>query len=167
MSDILNDAVLRSGGDGAAACDFTLEVAQPPAEVWRALTEPDGMVQWLAPGTIEPRPGGAVRIDFEVSGAAIDSVVSAWSPERRLAYSWSGEGQPARPVEWRIAPAGDGSVIGLTVAVPAGENAAVAFAGWSAHLQMLGAALAGAPIAFPGQHFRAAREALTERLAAG
>ncbi|TAM87178.1 MAG: polyketide cyclase, partial [Candidimonas sp.] len=52
--------------------------------VWRMLTEPQSLAQWLAGGTIELRIGGAVRIDFEDSGRKIDSTVLALEPRRLL-----------------------------------------------------------------------------------
>lgn len=167
MSDTLPDAVLRPH-DGLVECVLPLAVDQPPAAVWRALTDTEALPQWLAEGSIEPRVGGSVDIAFEVSGAPIGSTVEAWIPDRHLAYSWSGPGQPARPLDWRLAPTpAGGTRIELTVSAPAEEDLARAFAGWAAHLQMLGGYLAGVPIAFPFQHFKAVREALGERLAAG
>ena len=159
-------ARIRRADDGALECVLALDLEQRVAAVWQALTGADALPQWLAPGTIEPRPGGAVRIAFEVSGEAIDSRVTVWEPESRLAYAWSSAGQPPRPVEWRLTPTPAGTTLDLRVAVPADEDAARAFAGWSAHLQMLGAYLAGAPIGFPVQHFRTVRDALGAQLAA-
>ncbi len=52
----------------------------------------------------------------------------------------------------------------LFVAVPEGEDAARACAGWVAHLEMLHAALFGVPMKFPFDRFKAAREAYKERL---
>lgn len=133
--------------------------------VWRMLTDPQAMAQWLAPGSIEPRVGGAVRIDFADSGTVIDSRVTAFEPEQVLAYSWSSGNEPERPMRWELAPAGDGTTLTLTLQIPAGEDAAKACAGFEGHLDMLAAALEGVPIKFPFQRFLQARGAYTAQLA--
>ncbi|WP_404301294.1 SRPBCC family protein [Alicycliphilus denitrificans] len=133
--------------------------------VWRMLTEPQAMAQWLAPGSIEPRAGGAVRIDFADSGTVIDSLVTAFEAQRLLAYSWSSGSEPERPMRWELAPAGAGSTLTLTLQIPAHEDAAKACAGFEGHLDMLEAALEGVPIKFPFQRFLAARSAYGAQLA--
>ena len=161
----LADVSLRRGAEGSLECVLPLILEQPVDAVWQALTASPALPHWLAPGEIEPRLGGSVRIAFEVSGAAIESEVAAWVPGERLAYSWSSPGQPRRPVEWRLASSEVGVDLRLRLEVPAEDDAARAFAGWSAHLQMLGAYLAGAPIGFPVPHFQEARSVLGARLA--
>jgi uncharacterized protein YndB with AHSA1/START domain len=125
--------------------------------VWRTLTEATD--KWLAPGSIEPRLGGAVRLDFEGSGTVIESTVSAFQPSQLVEFSWSQPGEPTRPVCWALEPDGDATRLTLSVSTPEAEEAARACAGWEAHLAMLEAALAGAPIPFPFEVFKAAREA--------
>jgi uncharacterized protein YndB with AHSA1/START domain len=159
-------APLFERGDGRVTARFSLAVGNAPDEVWAALTEPARFVYWLAPGEIDPRPGGAVKLAFEDSGLVIDSRVSAFEPMRVLEYSWSGPGEPERPVRFELAPAAAGTGLELTVSVPPGEDVGRAAAGWAAHLEMLTAALAGAPIKFPFEVYKAAREAYRTRLAA-
>lgn len=135
------------------------------AAVWRMLTDPQAMAQWLAPGSIEPRVGGAVRIAFTDSGTVIDSRVTAFEPQCVLAYSWSSGDEPERPMRWELAPAGAGTTLALTLQIPAGEDAAKACAGFEGHLDMLAAALEDVPIKFPFQRFLQARGAYTAQLA--
>ena len=127
------------------------------AAVWRMLTEPQAMAQWLAPGSIELRVGGAVRIDFADSGTVIDSRVTALEPGRVLAYSWSSGSEPERPMRWELAPVQGGTRLTLTLQIPANEDAAKACAGFEGHLDMLLGALEGVPIKFPFQRFLQAR----------
>lgn len=139
----------------------------PLDQVWRMLIEPSRFAQWLAPGFIEPRPGGAVRIDFRDSGTVIDSTILEFEPPHVLAYSWSHGDEPARPLRWQLrGEAGAGTHLALELCVPAGEDAARALAGFEGHLEMLAAALEGVPIRFPVDLFLAARAAYRERLAA-
>jgi len=136
-------------------------------EVWAALTEPARLPQWLAPGHIELRMGGAAKLDFVDSGGVIDSKVTAFHPGRLLEFSWSCPGEPMRPLRWVLEPIGQTTRLVLWLTVPANEDAARATAGWAAHLQMLAAYLAGAPIRFPFDVFKAARDAYRDQLAAG
>ena len=137
------------------------------AALWRMLTEPAAFAQWIAPGTIELRVGGAVQIDFQDSGTAIASTVLALEPERLLAYSWSSPGEPERPLHWRLDDMPGGSTrLTLTVHTPAGEDAAKACAGFEGHLDMLAGALEGVPIKFPFQRFLDARAAYKQQLGA-
>jgi uncharacterized protein YndB with AHSA1/START domain len=134
--------------------------------VWSMLTDPARLPQWLAPGVIELRPGGAVRLDFADSGTVVDSTITAYVPGRLLEYSWSGPGEPARPVRWELTPdAEGGTVLTLTLGVPEGEDAGRACAGWQAHLEMLEAALEGVPIKFPFETFKSWRDAYRTELA--
>lgn len=104
--------------------------AHPREAVWPMLVEPEKFAQWLAPGTLEPRPGGAVRIAFHDSGTVIDSVLTAFEPPRLLAYSWSSGAEPARPLRWELADADGATRLTLRVRVPAGKDAAKACAGF-------------------------------------
>ncbi len=133
--------------------------------VWVALTDCEELVKWLAPGEIELRLGGSVKLNFADSGIVIDSMVTALDPLALLEYSWSGPGEPLRPVRFEIRPAGDAVHLDLTLRLPAGEDVGRSCAGWDAHLEMLAAALAGVPIKFPFEHFKQARDVYRARLA--
>ncbi|MEZ5559200.1 MAG: SRPBCC family protein [Pseudomonadales bacterium] len=132
--------------------------------VWAMLTEPQRMVEWLAPGEIELRKGGAAKLNFSDSGIVIDSTVSEFDPPRLLEYSWSGPGEPERPVRWETQPAQGGTRLILTLRVPEDEDVARSCAGWEAHLMMLLAAIEGVPIKFPFERFQATRKAYNEML---
>lgn len=135
--------------------------------VWVALTDSEELVKWLAPGEIELWEGGSAKLNFTDSGIVIDSKVTAIEPLSVLEYSWSGPGEPLRPVRWDMRPKGDEVELDLTLRMPASEDAGRSCAGWDAHLEMLAAALAGVPIKFPFELFKAARDAYRVQLAAG
>ncbi len=128
------------------------------AEVWAMLTEPAKMVEWLAPGEIELKKGGAAKLNFVDSGIVIDSTVSEFEPEQLLEYSWSGPGEPERPLRWELAAIGNATRLTLTLRAPDDEDIARSCAGWEAHLMMLLAAIEGVPIKFPFERFQATRE---------
>lgn len=133
--------------------------------VWTLLTDTARLPEWLAPGEIELRVGGLARLDFADSGTVIDSTVTAYEPQALLEYSWSGPGEPRRPVRWSLEVEGpDACRLTLTLITPSDEDVGRAAAGWEAHLEMLAAALEGVPIKFPFERFKAARDAYRARL---
>ena len=140
--------------------------AHDAAAVWAMLGDSAAMAQWLAPGSIEPCEGGAVRIDFADSGIVIDSRLSAFDAGRLLEYSWSSGTQPQRPLRWELRNAGAGTQLLLSVRVAEGEDLAKACAGFEGHLEMLAAALEGVSIKFPFDVFVQMRKAYTEQVVA-
>ena len=143
---------------------FSLLIDAHVDQVWAALTAPDQLPLWLAPGTIDVRIGGAAKLDFGDSGIVIDSTVTALTPGAMLEYSWSRPGEPERQLRWALEPLGPMTRLTLTLSLPASENVARSCAGWAAHLDMLVAALAGIPIKFPFDVFQAARTRYAETL---
>lgn len=136
------------------------------AAVWAMLTVPEKLAEWLAPGTIELKQGGAAKLNFTDSGTVIDSTVSAFESGKLVEYSWSSPGEPSRPVRWEVASAPGGTRLTLTVGVPQGEDIARACAGWEAHLMMLLGAIEGVPMKFPFERFKTTREAYKAQVAA-
>lgn len=145
--------------DDVIAFQIRRDFDASPERLWRALTRPEDLVQWLAPGTITLAVGGVAQLDFGDSGIIIDSLVTAITPGQRLEYSWNGPDEPVRPLRWEISPIDGGARLTLSQSLPASEDAGRAAAGWRAHLEMLAAALAEVPIRFPFASFKAAREA--------
>jgi uncharacterized protein YndB with AHSA1/START domain len=168
MSDTDIEAVeVERRGDRATAT-MVRHFEDPPAELWVALSDPGVRVNWLAPGEIDLRVGGRARLDFIDSGLVIDSEVTACDPGRVLEFSWGTPKDPLRPVRFEIAAADDGGAdMTVTLDMPADDDVGRSCAGWSAHLEMLAATLAGAPIKFPFERFKAARDTYRARFAAG
>lgn len=159
MNDFpLHSDTLQRHGNGHEG-QLERHFPHPIEALWAMLTEPAALAQWLAPGQIEPRVGGAVKIDFADSGSVIDSRVIAYEPPQLLAYDWNHGNEPARPLRWELASTGQGTCLRLILGIPAGEDAAKACAGFAAHLEMLAAALEGVPIRFPFDLYLAARKA--------
>ena len=140
-------------------------LAHEPRAVWNMLTVPERLAQWLAPGTIELRLGGAANLNFTDSGTVIDSTVTAFDAPRLIEYSWSSPGQPSRPVRWEAQAMDAGTRLMLMVSVPQNEDIARACAGWEAHLMMLLAAMEGVPIKFPFERFKSTRASYQAKVA--
>lgn len=152
--------------NGRVVAGLGMALPHPVVEVWAAITDPARMVEWLAPGDIEPRPGGTVKLHFPDSGIVIDSRITAFDAMRVLEYSWSRPGEPERPIRFQLDAIEAGTFLRVTLDAPGDEDAGRTAAGWAAHLEMLAAALRGAPIRFPFEVFKAAREDYRARLAA-
>jgi len=133
--------------------------------VWKMLTVPERLAEWLAPGAIDLRQGGAAKLNFTDSGIVIDSTVTAFEAPHLIEYSWSSPGEPLRPLRWETRAENGGTRLTLTVSVPAGEDIARTCAGWEAHLMMLLAAIEGVPIKFPFERFKSTREAYKAKAA--
>ena len=164
MSETPDDLATFSRREGYVEARLSRSFEHPPEALWRALTDPAVLPQWLAPGEIGLRVGGPAHLDFADSGTVIRSNVTAFDDGRLIEYSWSSPGEPSRPVRWEIEAADGGSRLTLTLGIPEDEDAARACAGWEAHLEMLAAALEGVPIKFPFLSFKAAREAYAAKL---
>jgi uncharacterized protein YndB with AHSA1/START domain len=143
---------------GFVAAQFSVAFDHPAEQVWRHLTDPALLPQWMAPGEVGQALGAPVHLDFGDSGVVVDSVVTAFEPGRLIQYAWSAQGDPERPLTWRVEPNGEGrSRLELVVRIPEGEDAARGFAGWDAHLEMLAAALENVAVKFPFEHFKERR----------
>jgi len=164
VSKLLFEAVAFERAGGLLTATFRLTFDRSLDEVWAALTVPDRFVDWLAPGGIELRPGGTVKLNFPDSGIVIDSVISQLEPPRLMEYSWSAPGEPLRPLRFDLKPAGAAVELTVALGVPETEDVARTAAGWAAHLEMLTSALAGAPIKFPFEVFKVARETYRAQL---
>ena len=155
-------SIARVGNRFEARIERTLEHDQEA--VWRMLTDPSLLPQWLAPGELALNKGGPAKLNFPESGTNVDSVVTEVQSPRLIEYSWSSPGEPDRPLRWETAPTQGGTRLSLTLTIPDNEDIARTCAGWEAHFEMFAAAMEGVPIKFPFERFKAAREAYRVRV---
>jgi uncharacterized protein YndB with AHSA1/START domain len=67
------------------------DLAEPPEQVWRALTEPALLAAWLMPNDIRPKVGHRFSFQAEPdAGGTIACEVLDAEPNRLLRYSWRG-----------------------------------------------------------------------------
>ncbi len=73
--------------------DFQRWYPHPPQRVWRALTDPDLLAQWLMPNDFAPRIGHAFTFRTDPApgfdGVVRCEVIELEAP-RRLAFTWKG-----------------------------------------------------------------------------
>ncbi|MBA4792867.1 MAG: SRPBCC domain-containing protein [Phenylobacterium sp.] len=82
------------------------DLAHPPERVWRALTQPHLLAEWLMRTDFEPRTGHS--FSFTAEWGAVECKVMEIEPERRLAYSW-GDGVLDTVVTWTLTPTKTGA----------------------------------------------------------
>ncbi len=82
------------------------EIAYPPEKIWRALTEPHLIEDWLMKTDFEP----VVDRKFKLAGdwGAVDCQVLKVEPPRTLAYSWAAHGLES-VVTWTLTPTSGGT----------------------------------------------------------
>ncbi len=154
----MDEATVSDAGSGTYAVRYERGYTQPPARVWAALTEGALLGQWLAPGSIELKPGGKVGLAFTNSPAVIEAAVTALEPGALLEYHWIDKGNDAGPVRFELAPDGTGSELTLTHTMPLAVRRPSTLAAWHMHLEQLAAVLAGRPIPWSNDRWQALRE---------
>lgn len=86
------------------------EIPFPPEKIWRALTQPQLIAEWLMDNDF------ALKLDHRFSlranWGAVDCQVLEIEPERTLAYTW-GDSRLKSVVTWTLTPSGDGTRLSM------------------------------------------------------
>ena len=132
----------------AARITRSVELDASADDVWRALTEPELLADWLDVVELDIRPGGdglIVERDGAVRRARVDEV----EPARRLALCWwpeDGSG-PASTVELDLEETPSGTRVVVTETVATASASARADLRWGVRFLLLGCVLARATVA--------------------
>ena len=124
-------------------------VGHPPARVWEALTQPELLARWWAPGDIRAEVGHRFDMDMGPWGRQACTVRDV-EPERLLRFSF-GEGGLDTTVTFELVPEGSGTRLllhheGFDLDNPVGRRARDGMGqGWPTVLSRMGAALAPTP----------------------
>ena len=82
------------------------EIAHPPEKIWRALTQPHLIEEWLMKSDF--RPVVDHRFDFRTDWGAIACQVLAIEPNKSLSYTWGAYGLES-VVTWTLTPTSTGT----------------------------------------------------------
>ncbi|KKB76688.1 polyketide cyclase [Devosia soli] len=82
------------------------DFAHRPEKLWRALTQPHLIAEWLMKSDFAPQLGHTFQ--FRGEWGSVDCIVKEIEPQRRLAYSWNALGLEST-VTWTLTPTGSGT----------------------------------------------------------
>ena len=82
------------------------EIPYPPEKLWRALTQPHLIEEWLMKNDFKPVVGH--RFDFRGDWGSVACQVLEIEPNRTLSYTWAALGLES-VVTWTITPTGTGT----------------------------------------------------------
>src|SRR5262245_28295848 len=82
------------------------EIAFPPEKIWRALTQPHLIEEWLMKSDFQPAVGHGFQ--FRGDWGSVDCKVLEVEPHRTLSYTWDAMGLTST-VTWTLTPTGAGT----------------------------------------------------------
>jgi uncharacterized protein YndB with AHSA1/START domain len=82
------------------------EVGFPPEKIWRALTQPHLIAEWLMNNDFVPSMGH--RFKLSADWGSVDCQVLAIEPNKILSYTWEAMGLES-VVTWTLTPTGTGT----------------------------------------------------------
>jgi len=140
---------------------FERHYPRPIETVWRALTEPERLADWMGVCEMEPFVGGRVQLMKDIAHPMHGEVL-VWEPPRVLEFSWTNTHAPNSVVRYELEPAAGGTLLVFTHLSMPYENSALMLPGWHDFFTRLGLALGG--MAPAGEmDFRAMQAAYIER----
>lgn len=84
------------------------EIAFPPEKIWRALTQPHLIEEWLMKSDFKPVADH--RFSFRADWGSVDCQVMAIEPNKTLSYTWAAHGLDS-VVTWTLTPTGSGTLL--------------------------------------------------------
>ncbi len=82
------------------------EVPYPAEKIWRALTQPHLIEEWLMKNDFSPNKGHQFKLTAD--WGAVDCQVQAVEPNRSLSYTWDTKGLKS-VVTWTLTSTGSGT----------------------------------------------------------
>ena len=84
------------------------EMPYPPEKIWRALTQPHLIEEWLMKNDFKPVPDH--RFNLSADWGTVDCQVLAIEPNRTLSYTWAALGLES-VVTWTLSPSSTGTLL--------------------------------------------------------
>jgi uncharacterized protein YndB with AHSA1/START domain len=99
---------MTGAGTGALSVVVEREVPFPPEKIWRALTQPHLIEEWLMKNDFKPVVNQ--RFTFRADWGAVDCQVLAVEPNKTLSYTWVAYGLES-VITWTLIPTSTGTQI--------------------------------------------------------
>jgi uncharacterized protein YndB with AHSA1/START domain len=110
--------MLQPEGGHVERVEREVTVPAEPDEVWRMLTEPDGLAGWLAEeAEIDVRPDGEARFRM-ADGEERTGFVEEADPPARLTLWWRAGDEDASRIEFTLEPVDDGTRVTVVESRP-------------------------------------------------
>jgi uncharacterized protein YndB with AHSA1/START domain len=106
MEDIMDLGTYTRRDDGRLDIRFERSYPKPVETVWKALTEPERLADWMGKSSVEPRVGGKF-LTIQDSAAPMTGEVLAWEPPRLLEFTWSNKDAPDSVVRYELTRQGN------------------------------------------------------------
>jgi len=84
------------------------EIPHPPEKIWRALTQPHLIEEWLMKNDFKPVMDH--KFNLSADWGAVDCQVTAVEPNKTLAYTWAAYGLES-VVTWTLTPTRTGTLL--------------------------------------------------------
>lgn len=133
----------------SAVIQQEIHIEAEPEVVFSHFTDPERMVRWMGiSAELDPRPGGAFRVDINDRDVALGEFVEV-EPHRRVVFTWGwqSEDSPTPPgsstVEIALTPQGASTLLRLVHRDLPAESQAAHDHGWQHYFERLQTAAAG------------------------
>lgn len=122
---------------------FERRYPRPVETVWKALTEPERLADWMGVSHVEPRLGG--RYETMLDGIKpMHGRITVWDPPRTLELHWANDHAPDSTVRYELTPEKDGTRLIFTHRHLPFATSALMLPGWHVYFERLGTALSAA-----------------------
>jgi uncharacterized protein YndB with AHSA1/START domain len=129
--------------------EVSIRIDASPSTVFGYFVDPDRMCAWMGVAAeVDPRPGGAYRVDVNGRDVAVGKYVEI-RPDERVVWTWGWDGNDGLPpgsttVEVTLTQDGDGTVVRLRHSGLPTEDAMKRHGeGWDHYLDRLAVAASG------------------------
>jgi len=127
---------------------FERQYGRPVETVWRALTEPARLADWMGVSHVEPFVGG--RFDLiQDSAAPMTGQVRVWEPPKVLEFSWSNDDAPDSIIRYELTATEGGTRMVFVQSGIQIARSALMLPGWHWLFDRLGNALDGSTVTHP------------------
>ena len=119
---------------------FERHYPRPPEKVWRALTDPERLADWMGASRVEPRVGG--RYETMLDGQRpMHGEVLVWDPPKTLELHWSNGHAPDSTIRYELTPEATGTKLVFTHRHMPFATCALMLPGWHTYFSRLAQAL--------------------------